>query len=90
MRLASGIYETWVNKNTIWDHNVSLTGDFTLSEKVGLTFNVGATTRREEFKQSGTASDGQQVFGVLKHFNFLNQNEIESFAERNIDGVYVV
>lgn len=88
VRLASGIYETWINKNTIWDHNISLTGDYSLSEKIGLTFNLGGTTRREVFKQSGTASDGQQVFGVLKHFNFLNQNEIESFAERNIDGIY--
>jgi len=88
VRLASGIYETWVNKNKIWDHNVSLTGDYNLNDKIGLTFNLGATTRREVFKQAGTSSDGQQVFNVLKHFNFLNQNEIESYAERNIDGVY--
>ena len=87
-RLASGIYETWNNKSTIWDHTVTLTGDYTLSEKVGLNFNVGATTRREVYDRNGTSSDGQQVFGVLRHFNFLNQNEIQLYYERNIDGVY--
>ncbi|SHH10951.1 TonB-dependent receptor domain-containing protein, partial [Flagellimonas flava] len=51
-------------------------------------FNVGATTRRTVFDQNGVASDGQQVFGVLRHFNFLNQNEIQTFNELNIAGVY--
>ena len=87
-RLASGIYETWNNTNTIWDHNLILNGDYDFSDAFGLTFNVGANSRGEIFDQNGTASDGQQVFGVLRHFNFLNQNEIELFTERNIVGIY--
>ncbi|MCX2679798.1 SusC/RagA family TonB-linked outer membrane protein [Galbibacter sp. EGI 63066] len=87
-RLASGIYSTWNNTNTIWDHNLVFTGDYDLTDAVGFSFNVGATSRREVFEQNGVASDGQQVFGVLKHFNFLNQDEIELFTERNIAGVY--
>ncbi len=88
VRLASGFYETWNNTNTIWDHNLVLNGDYDISEKVGSTFNVGATSRREIFDQNGVASDGQQVFGVLRHFNFLNQIPIQSFVERNLIGVY--
>ena len=88
VRLASGFYETWNNTNTIWDHNLILNGDYDISEKVGSTFNVGATSRREIFDQNGVASDGQQVFGVLRHFNFLNQIPIQSFVERNLIGVY--
>lgn len=88
VRLASGFYETWNNTNTIWDHNISLNGNYDLSEKLGFNFNLGATTRSETFDQNGVASDNQQVFGVLRHFNFLNQNEIQSFFERNIAGVY--
>ena len=88
IRLASGIYDTWNNTNTIWDHNVVLNGDFDISEKIGTTFNLGATSRRNIFDQNGVSSDGQQVFGVLRHFNFLNQNEIQLFSERNIVGVY--
>jgi TonB-linked SusC/RagA family outer membrane protein len=88
VRLASGVYETWNNTNTIWDHNLVLNGDYDITDLVGATFNLGATSRREVFDQNGVASDGQQVFGVLRHFNFLNQNEIQTFAERNLVGVY--
>ncbi|MCL6272438.1 SusC/RagA family TonB-linked outer membrane protein [Muricauda sp. 2012CJ35-5] len=87
-RTVSGFYETWNNTNTIWDHNFILNGDFDITEKIGTTFNVGATSRREIFDQNGVASDGQQVFDVLRHFNFLNQNEIQTFVERNLVGVY--
>jgi len=87
-RLLSGFYETWNNRKTIWDHNVLINGQYNLSEDLGLTFTIGGTTRNEIFDQNGTASDGQQVFGVLRHSNFLNQNEIQSFAERNIVGIY--
>ncbi|MCL6272618.1 SusC/RagA family TonB-linked outer membrane protein [Muricauda sp. 2012CJ35-5] len=87
-RTVSGFYETWNNTNTIWDHNFLLNGDFDITEKIGTTFNVGATSRREIFDQNGVASDGQQGFGVLRHFNFLNQNEIQTFVERNLVGVY--
>ncbi|PCJ94584.1 MAG: SusC/RagA family TonB-linked outer membrane protein [Flavobacteriaceae bacterium] len=88
VRIASGIYETWSNTNTIWDHNISLNGDYDISDRVGASFNVGATSRRELYNRTGVRSDGQQVFGVLRHFNFLNQNDIELSIERNIVGVY--
>lgn len=88
IRLASGIYETWNNTSTIWDHNLALNGSFDITDKIGSTFNLGATSRRTIFDQNGVASDGQQVFGVLRHFNFLNQNEIQTFRERNLVGIY--
>ncbi|WP_190809511.1 SusC/RagA family TonB-linked outer membrane protein [Flagellimonas sp. S3867] len=88
IRLASGVYETWNNTNTIWDHNIVLNGDYDITEKIGSTFNIGATSRREIFDQNGVSSDGQQVFGILRHFNFLNQNEIQLFSERNLVGFY--
>ncbi len=88
IRIVSGVYETWTNTNTIWDHNLSINGNYRLTENIGLDFNLGATTRREIFEQNGVLSDGQQVFGVLRHFNFLNQFARESFQERNIVGAY--
>ncbi|MEM9685848.1 MAG: SusC/RagA family TonB-linked outer membrane protein, partial [Bacteroidota bacterium] len=88
IRLASGIYETWNNLSTIWDHNLVLNGNYYLTDAIGVNFNIGATSRREIFDQNGVSSDGQQVFGILRHFNFLNQDEIQTFNERNIVGVY--
>lgn len=88
IRVQSGIYETWNNTNTIWDHNIAINGDYDITEKVGTTFNLGFNGRREVFAQSGVSSDGQQVFGVLQHFNFLNQNEIQGSFQRNVIGLY--
>ena len=88
IRLQSGIYETWNNTNTIWDHNVAINGDFDLTETIGSTFNLGFNGRREVFNQNGISSDGQQVFDVLRHFNFLNNNEIQGTSERNVMGLY--
>ncbi len=87
-RLLSGFYETWNNVNTIWDHNLVLTGDYPVTDKLGLTFNIGATSRSEIYDRNGVASDGQQVFNVLKHFNFLNNQEIEISSKRNLVGAY--
>ncbi len=87
-RTASGFYETWNNTNTIWDHNILLGGKYTLTDKLAMTFNVGGTTRNETFEQNGVASDGQQIFGVKRHFNFANSLPIEGYADRNIAGLY--
>jgi len=87
-RTVSGFYDTWNNTNTIWDHNLVINGNYDITEKIGTTFNVGATTRRTVYDRNGVSSDGQQVFGVLRHFNFSNQNEIQGFSELNIAGVY--
>ena len=87
-RILGGVYETWNNTNTIWDHFLTLNGDYDLSEQFGLTFNVGGTSRRNIFDSNGASSDGQQVFGVLRHFNFANTVPIQSFQERNIVGLF--
>ena len=86
--LRSGIYQTWTNENTIYDHNIILNGDYPLYEDMGVTFNLGATSRREIFRRNGVASSDQQIFNFFRHVNFLNQNEIEFAQERNIVGLY--
>ncbi|QLG46079.1 SusC/RagA family TonB-linked outer membrane protein [Costertonia aggregata] len=86
--LVSGIYQTWNNTNTIQNHDFILNGDYDLSEKIGMTFNLGATSRREILDRNGVSSNGQQVFNVLRHVNFANQNEIQFLQERNIAGVF--
>ena len=83
-----GAYSTWNNTNIIQDHNFSLTGTQTINEDLDLSYVIGATSRRDVSNTLGVSSNGQQVFGVLRHFNFANQNEIEGFSERNILGMY--
>lgn len=86
--LRSGIYQTWTNTNTIFDHNIILNGDFALSDDIGMNFNIGGTSRREVLERNGVASSSQVEFNVFRHVNFLNQDEIEFKQERNIVGLY--
>ncbi len=82
-----GFYDTYDNNNTIWGHFVSLNGNYDLSEKLGLTFTVGANSRQDFYDRSGVASTGQIVFGVKRHFNFENQTPIQFSRKRNIVGL---
>lgn len=84
----SGIYQTWNVTNTIDDHNLTLTGNYSLNEDLDLNVSIGATSRRDVVDVFGVASSGQQVFGVLRHFNFAAQTPIQYYQERNILGAY--
>jgi len=82
-----GFLNTYDNNNTIWDHYLALNGNYDLSEKLGLSFNAGATTRSTTFDQQGVASTGQIVFDIQRHFNYSNQSPIQYSEKRNIAGV---
>ena len=88
VRLQSGFLNTFTNDVTIFDHTLTLNGQYSLTEDIGFSFNAGGTTRRELFEQNGVTSDNQQVFGVNRHFNFLNSLPIQFTSERNIVGLF--
>ncbi|WP_273565932.1 SusC/RagA family TonB-linked outer membrane protein [Maribacter halichondriae] len=83
-----GFLNTYDTNNTIWDHTASLNGNYDLSEKIGMTFNVGANARSDDFDLQGVASTGQIVFGIRRHFNYENQAPIQFSQKRNIVGVF--
>jgi len=83
-----GRYETYDNRNTIWDHTAQLNGMWQLTEKLDMNLNLGATSRRTEFSQQGVASDQQSIFGVFKHYNFATQSPVQYDEIQNIMGVY--
>ncbi len=82
-----GFLDTFDNNTTIWDHFLSVNGDYDLSDKLRLTFTAGATSRQDAFDQSGVASTGQIVFGTTRHFNYENQTPIQFSRTRNIVGL---
>ncbi|TLF43262.1 SusC/RagA family TonB-linked outer membrane protein [Maribacter aurantiacus] len=83
-----GFLDTYDNNNTIWDHFASLSGNYDLSEKIGMTFNVGANARSDFFDRQGVSSIGQIVYGIKRHYNYLNQQPIQRSQKRNIVGVF--
>jgi TonB-linked SusC/RagA family outer membrane protein len=85
-----GFLNTWDNNVRIWDHYVSVGGNYNLTndEKLGVTFTAGATSRSRDYDRSGVASTGQIVFGVKRHFNYTNQSPIQFKTYQNIIGVF--
>lgn len=87
-RTISGTLDTFDNNNMIWDHNFILTGNYDLDDDFDVTFNLGATSRYRHYDRQGVSSSGQNVFGVLRHFNYDLQDEIQFTTYQNIVGLY--
>ena len=85
---VQGSLRTYDNNNMIWDHNVMINGNYSLTDKLNLNFTAGATSRAESFDRQGVSSVGQQVYGILRHYNFGTQSPIQYSEQRNIVGLY--
>ncbi|MBO0330438.1 SusC/RagA family TonB-linked outer membrane protein [[Muricauda] lutisoli] len=92
-----GILRTTSVRNSIWNHDLILSAEKSLSEDLNLTATFGANSRRDTYAQDGIESQGQLVFGVLEHFNFTTPSSVNSFSgsnlnqnfEENLVGVYL-
>ncbi|GLU43837.1 SusC/RagA family TonB-linked outer membrane protein [Allomuricauda sp. NBRC 101325] len=82
-----GFLQTYDNNNTIWDHYLALDGNYDLSEKLGMSFTVGATTKSTFYDRQGVSSAGQIVYGVARHFNYESQTPIQRSFKQNIAGI---
>ena len=83
-----GRYQTYDNKNTIWDHTAQINGMWQLSEKLDVNVNLGGTSRRTEFSRQGVTSDQQSIFNVFRHYNFATQSPLQYDEIQNIVGIY--
>lgn len=88
VKTQSGLLESWNNSNTIWDHSLILSNSFDINEKLDANITAGGTSRGTFYDRTGVSSSGQNVFGVLRHFNFDLQDEIQFTTYQNIVGLY--
>ena len=88
LEVQSGLYEKWNNTSTIFNHQVTINGDYELDDDWSVTFNAGAESVGREYDRNGVRSTGQNVFNVLRHYNFNSQEEIEFYSRRNVLGVF--
>jgi TonB-linked SusC/RagA family outer membrane protein len=88
LEVQSGLYEKWNNTSTIFNHRIAINGDYELDDDWSVTFNAGASAVAREYDRNGVRSTGQNVFNVLRHYNFNSQEEIEFYSRRNVLGVF--
>ena len=86
----SGFYATWNNRNTIFDHKITLGGsNYSLfNELLDIDFIVGATSRSTDYSRIGVSSSDQLVFDFFDHSGFSTQAPIEFHQKRNIVGAF--
>ncbi len=84
----TGLYRTFDNQSTIWDHTLTINGNYSLTDLLRLNFNLGATSRRSTLDRQGVTSTNQLVFGTFRHFNFTDQAPVQFTTEQNIVGLF--
>ena len=85
---VTGQFSTTDVINQVYDHNLRLSYSKTINDSFGFQGTIGATSRRNVYGQVRTQSTNQLAFGVLKHFNFINQSATSFDSELNIFGVF--
>ncbi len=91
-----GMYRTQKIRNSITDHNLSLSFDKDLNDNLNLRFTAGFNSNSVLFERDGLESSNQIAFGVMKHWNFINVSSSNSFngidfqreAKNNTYGIY--
>jgi TonB-linked SusC/RagA family outer membrane protein len=69
-----GVLQTSTIFNVIWNHDLLLNFSKQISENITLTGIVGGNARNDVFSRDGVYSEGQAVFGDIRHSNFASQS----------------
>ncbi len=69
--LDNGILQTQTLSNTIWNHDVIVAFNKKVSSNFNLNSRVGFNARNDFFTRDGIYSEGQIVFGLERHSNFV-------------------
>jgi TonB-linked SusC/RagA family outer membrane protein len=92
-----GVFQTNTIFNTIWNHDVILAFNKQLSSDFNMSANLGLNARNDIFRRDGLYSEGQSVFGDLRHNNFATAssrdiafggNFIQFESEQQRYGIY--
>jgi TonB-linked SusC/RagA family outer membrane protein len=68
--INNGILQTQTLTNTIWNHDIILAFNKDLSSDISVAARIGVNARNDYFTRDGVYSEGQSVFGLMRHSNF--------------------
>jgi TonB-linked SusC/RagA family outer membrane protein len=68
--INNGVLQTQTISNTIWNHDLIFSIQKEISSDISVTGRIGANARNDYFQRDGLYSEGQVVFGLLRHSNF--------------------
>jgi TonB-linked SusC/RagA family outer membrane protein len=76
----NGLWRTVSKVNTIVNHDFLVSANKGLTEDINLNALVGFNARRDTRYEQGVESSNQLVFGVFRHFNFVEHNSSSATA----------
>lgn len=76
----NGLYRTVNITNRIWNHDILINYNKTLSDKLSLQSTFGGNIRQDDFTQNGIESSQQIVFGFMNHNNFQQHSSANGFS----------
>ena len=87
-RFTNGSYRTTDATNSIVDHTFLLNFNRNMAHNWSVSADGGVNYREDKYDQTGELSNGQLVFGLFDHSNFINHDVL---AEDNVaDLDYIV
>ena len=81
----SGVFTSVSIQNTIWNHDINLNYNASLTDKLTLTALVGGNYRQDVYEQVGISSNNQLTFGLFNHANFVNSSSRDPFSGSRIN-----
>lgn len=73
---TSGILRTSTGINTIWDHSFLINYKKDINNDFDVSVDAGLNSREISYKQSGSSSTDQLVYGLLAHDNFISHDVV--------------
>ncbi|MUU79539.1 SusC/RagA family TonB-linked outer membrane protein [Winogradskyella endarachnes] len=94
---TTGILRTTSGTSNFLDHTLAATYNKDITDKLNLSVLIGANATRSTYERDGIESTNQIVFGVQKHYNYINNSSVNSYSgadiqyesERNTVGLYI-
>ncbi|MBX2899744.1 MAG: SusC/RagA family TonB-linked outer membrane protein [Cyclobacteriaceae bacterium] len=72
--IDQGVLQTQTITNTIWNHDLIFSTNRNLTSDINLSARLGGNARNDFYQRDGLYSEGQIVFGLLRHSNFTTSS----------------
>lgn len=76
----NGLYRSVNITNRIWNHDLLINYNKSISDKFSLQGTLGGNIRQDDFTQNGMESSQQIVFGFMNHNNFQQHSSFNGFT----------
>jgi hypothetical protein len=68
--INNGVLQTQTIGNTIWNHDFIFSFNKEINSDLTLSSRIGVNARNDYYQRDGIYSEGQVVFGLMRHSNF--------------------